>query len=111
MAFASIDVAAWLGLFLLGLQRAASAETGTGGFCCWAADDLLDICGTCLPMAIAGPTSYCSKSKAACGSCGAATWCVTRTSTSEQAPRGTELLLTFDDTKMPSEGESLTVKV
>merc|ERR1719392_100408 len=81
------------------LLRSAAAQGGRGGFCCWAADDLLDFCGTCLPMAIAGPTSYCSKSQAACGSCGSATWCEESTKSHKRVAAGTELLLSFDGTQ------------
>ncbi|CAK0898770.1 unnamed protein product [Prorocentrum cordatum] len=106
-AFAAASAAAALALRV----RTAAAAGDAGGFCCWAADDLTDFCGTCLPMAIAGPTSYCSKSQAACGSCGSATWCEEGTRSDEKAAAGTELLLSFDGTQALAEGGVIGLRV
>ncbi|CAK0873930.1 unnamed protein product [Prorocentrum cordatum] len=94
--------------------RTAMASGGTGdrgSFCCWAADDLTDFCGTCLPMAIAGPTSYCSKSQAACSSCGSATWCEDSTERHKEDGAGTELVLSFDGTHALVEGGVIGMRV
>mmetsp|Transcript_12708 Transcript_12708/g.34591 ORF Transcript_12708/g.34591 Transcript_12708/m.34591 type:complete len:464 (-) Transcript_12708:512-1903(-) len=91
--------------------QGADAAGDSGGFCCWAADDLTDFCGTCLPMAVAGPTSYCSKSQAACGSCGSATWCEEGTRSDEKAAAGTELLLSFDGTRALARDAVLGMRV
>merc|ERR1719221_1931515 len=87
----------------LPIAVAAASAGHRGGFCCWAADDLTDFCGTCLPMAIAGSTSYCSESQAACASCGSATWCEESTERHKKAAAGTELLLSFDGTQALTE--------
>ncbi|CAK0841057.1 unnamed protein product [Prorocentrum cordatum] len=91
--------------------RIRTSMAADGGFCCWAADDLTDFCGTCLPMAIAGPTSYCSKSQAACGSCGSATWCEESTESHEEVSAGTELILGFDGTQALAEGSAISLRV
>ncbi|CAK0905154.1 unnamed protein product [Prorocentrum cordatum] len=95
----------------IGSTMAADGTGDRGGFCCWAADDLTDFCGTCLPMAIAGPTSYCSKSQAACGSCGSATWCEESAESREQAGAGTELVLGFEGTQALAEGSVVGLRV
>jgi len=62
-------------------------------------------------MAIAGPTSYCSKSQAACGSCGSATWCEESTKSREKVAAGTELLLSFDGTQALAQNSVISMKV
>jgi len=90
---------------------AAGPAADRGGFCCWAADDLLDTCGTCLPSAVAPPASFCSKSQAACSSCGAVQWCEGKEKKNKEISAGTELLLSFNGSQAPRDGSGLKVEI
>mmetsp|Transcript_92306 Transcript_92306/g.197782 ORF Transcript_92306/g.197782 Transcript_92306/m.197782 type:complete len:628 (-) Transcript_92306:23-1906(-) len=59
---------------------AAAAPDAAGGseeaFCCFAASDQNDACGTCQPSGRAGAGSWCSQSGAHCRACGGqGVWC------------------------------------
>mmetsp|Transcript_42975 Transcript_42975/g.133135 ORF Transcript_42975/g.133135 Transcript_42975/m.133135 type:complete len:511 (+) Transcript_42975:57-1589(+) len=57
-----------------------------GDFCCWAADNVIDFCGTC--KSVAGASNWCALSKSNCEQCsgGEAKWCTQQLSSPTPAP-------------------------
>ncbi|CAK0856618.1 unnamed protein product [Prorocentrum cordatum] len=61
------------------------ADVSDGSFCCLAASEASDVCGTCFENARAERSSHCGASADGCDSCGGmSTWCSTARSAIEQ---------------------------